>query len=141
LAYCRRFQTDGVIPFRIMRDLYSFTKSREKQLASPAREGLAPLWELVPGTGYKVHNYLAWNPSKDEENERRAESKDRMRVMRERRKTPGVPPLLQRNSDGGYAVTPPSQPSVTTRDVLERDREKGSVLERESERKPAAPSL
>lgn len=92
LAYARRHQTDGVIPFVVMKGLRSYTKSREKQLAIPARDGIAPLWELVPATGYKIHNYLDWNPSKDEENERRSESKERMRLLREQRRIKGVPP-------------------------------------------------
>jgi hypothetical protein len=106
LAHCRRHQTDGLIPFSIMRQLPTFSKSREKELATPLREGLAPLWDLIPKMGYKVHNYLEWNPSKECEQERRAESRDRMRGWRdrERRVTKGTPQtaapvtqVLQRN--------------------------------------------
>lgn len=94
LAHCRRHQTDGLIPFTVMRGLRSFTKTREKQLAMGCRSGVAPLWEVVPGMGYQVRNYLIWNPSKDEENGRRGEAKERMRILREdRREAKGMPPI------------------------------------------------
>src|SRR5262245_36035416 len=78
MADGRRNQTDGLIPFGIMRGLRCYTKGNEKQLATPTREGLAPLWELIPATGYKMHNFLAWNPSKDQENGERAGAAARM---------------------------------------------------------------
>jgi hypothetical protein len=84
MAYCRRHQTDGLIPFAIMRGFRSFSKTCEKQLSTPTREGLAPLWESIPATGYKVHNYLSWNLSKEEENNERAGAAARMRKFRAR---------------------------------------------------------
>jgi hypothetical protein len=137
LAHCRRHQTDGLIPFSIMRQLPTFSKSREKELATPLREDMAPLWELIPKMGYKVHNYLEWNPSKDWEQERRAESKARMRGWRDRRETKGTPQtaalvtqVLQRNRP------------VTNAFVLGEGKDlTGSSSERESERKPTALSI
>lgn len=133
MAYCRRHQTDGLIPFTVMSNLRSFTKHREKQLASPVRDGLAPLWELIPGTGYKFHNYLGWNPSKDEENERRSESKERMRVLRERRHTSGVPPNRLPRSRNVCANT-----NDCSREVLGQGEGKGVVREKGSGEKPTA---
>lgn len=132
LAHCRRHQTDGLIPFTVMRGLRSFTKSREKQLATACREGLAPLWELVPAMGYKVRNYLAWNPSKDEENERRAESKDRMRMLRERRTASGVPPNRQPSAQNVCANNLRSDANVLGRDRKEELKEELSLEERAS---------
>lgn len=84
MAYCRRHQTDGLIPFAIMRRFKSYSKGSEKQLGSPVRDGLAPLWELIPDLGYKVHKYLDWNLSKEEENNERAGAAARMRKFRAR---------------------------------------------------------
>jgi len=84
LAYCRRNQTDGVIPFTIMRRLSGFTKSRERELATKLRDGVEPLWHLIPALGYRMHNYLEWNPSKEQENGERAGAASRMRRHRER---------------------------------------------------------
>jgi hypothetical protein len=123
MAYTRRHQTDGVIPFAAMRKLGAYTTGREKQLATPYIEGANPLWVLIPKTGYKVHDYLAWNPSREEENEDRASSKERMRLMRERRLQPGTPAvreMLQRNNERNT--------SVTNAFVPEREREGIGVL-------------
>jgi hypothetical protein len=132
LAYCRQQQTDGLISFPVMRNFVSFTKGREKQLASPLREGMDPLWELIPRLGYKVHNYLVWNPSKDEENERRAESRDRMRGLRERRVQKGVAPPPRSSEVRANSAQ-------TSLDVLERRGEgSGSLSEKGSGEKPVA---
>jgi hypothetical protein len=112
MAFARRHQTDGLITFRDLKAFEYFTRSREKQLSVPYADGANPLWELVPATGYKIHDYLDWNPSKEEENERRAESKERMRQLRERRQSPGTPPVT--------AFVTPSPPPVTRSFVLDR---------------------
>lgn len=91
MAYCRRHQTDGIIPFKILRGFRSFSRGNEKQLSTPARENLAPLWVLVPGLGYKVHNYLNWNLSKEEEENDRAGSAARQRKFRERNGVTNTP--------------------------------------------------
>src|SRR5262245_11799506 len=83
LAWCRRQLTDGLIPFPVMRRFPAYTKGREKELATPVREGVAPLWELIPATGYKVHNYLKWNKSKEEEEADQELSRHRMAFTRD----------------------------------------------------------
>ena len=88
MAYCRRHQTDGSIPFVIMRGLRSFSKGREKELSSSPREGVSALWELVPAMGYRIHNYLDWNLSKEEEANERAGNAARQRKFRDRDKEP-----------------------------------------------------
>jgi hypothetical protein len=82
IAYCRRNSTDGLIPFSIMKGFKSFTKRREKELSLPHRDGLAPLWHLVPAMGYRMHNFLKYNLSREEESDKRSASKARMRKFR-----------------------------------------------------------
>lgn len=93
MGFCRKFQTDGLIPIASLKKLKAFTVKRKAELMTPWREGENPLWWPVEGFGVKVHDYLQWNPSKDEENERRQESKDRMRTIREGRKAVCLPPV------------------------------------------------
>lgn len=112
MAYCRRQQTDGSIPFTILRRLRSFTKSREKQLATPVRDGQAPLWELVPAMGYRVHNYLNWNLSKEEETNERTGAAARMRKFRRGKEQP--------DQSAGYAVTNAVTNGATNAEVPDR---------------------
>jgi hypothetical protein len=118
MAYARRHQTDGLIPFAAMRKFGAYTTSREKQLAAPYTEGANPLWLLIPKTGYRVHDYLDWNPSREEENEKREEAKARMRDKRSH--------IVRANN------------LRTSLDVLDRDRKGSGVLpEKGSGEKPA----
>ncbi len=119
LAHCRRHSTDGLFDFRTMRGWRSFTKNREKELSSPHLEGANPLWVLIPAMGYKLHDYLAWNLSKEEEAANRTSTADRVRRHRLRN---GV-------SNG---VTSP----VTSAFVPEMGTVTDLPREREFERKP-----
>lgn len=115
MAYCRRNQTDGLIPFGIMRGFKSFSRGREKELASPFRDGLEPLWVLVPAMGYRVSNYLKYNLSKEEESNKRSAATARMRKFRV--------------SDASHVLPSDAE-------VLGTGTDKSISLERESERKP-----
>jgi hypothetical protein len=84
MAYCRRHQTDGLIPFPVLKSFMYHTKAREKQLASPHQEGAAPLWQLIPATGYKVHDYLEWNLSKEAEQSKQMLNNHRSAFMRDK---------------------------------------------------------
>lgn len=86
MSYTRKHQTDGLIPFATMHGFRYFTKSREKQLSTPYIDGAAPLWDLVRGVGYRVHDYLFWNLSKEEEQTENAAATARMRRLRAKRK-------------------------------------------------------
>lgn len=127
MAYCRRHQTDGLFSFAVMRAFRSFTKSREKQLAESG------LWDLVPAMGYRIHDYLDWNPSRDEENERRAVSKAAMRAMRERRQAKGIPPPCAPPVSTNNALTTPKQRS---HDVLDMDTDTDRVTGKGSGENP-----
>jgi len=93
LAYCRRHSTDGLFSVNTMHGWRCWTKQREKQLSTAHVDGANPLWVAIPRFGYKVHDYLAWNLSREEEAAERIGAAERMRRHRAKRK-----PL-------GYAVT------------------------------------
>lgn len=87
MGFCRKYQTDGLIPLRTIREFKAYRPKRMRELLTPWKDTENPLWHDVPGFGVTVHDYLGWNPSKGEENERRADSKERMRQLREDRRT------------------------------------------------------
>lgn len=91
MGFCRKYQTDGYIPMTTVRGFKAYTQKRLQELLAPWQTGANALW-ILHDVGVKVHDYLQWNPSKDEENERRSEAKERMRQIRERRQTTGIPP-------------------------------------------------
>jgi hypothetical protein len=134
LAYSRRHQTDGLVPRTTLLGLRSYKSKRLDELMSDTRNGLPiiPLIAKVDGFGFKLHDYLQWNPSKDEENDRRAEAKARMRDTRERRKEVGDVPVFARTN----CERSPTLSVRTSQDVLDR-REKGiSDQEKKSGEKP-----
>ncbi len=90
MGFCRKFQTDGLIPTASLRQFKAYSTKRMRILLTPWKDGAAPLWHSIDGFGVKVHDYLEWNPSKEQENERRQDTKERMRGLRERRVTPDV---------------------------------------------------
>lgn len=136
MSFCRRHQSDGFFSFQVMKGFRYYNKSRERQLATPYTDGANPLWRLVEGGGYTVHDYLEWNPSRDEENERRAESKERMRVIRERRQRPGIPPSVRTNT----LQTTSLERSQVVLDTDTDKKEQILVLEKRSEEKTEARS-
>lgn len=71
LAYCQRLATDGFIPLEAVPTL---GVGSWKKLAGFLVT--AGLWHKE-STGYRVHDYLAWNDSKDERDRKATEKKDR----------------------------------------------------------------
>ena len=130
LAFCRRHETDGVIPKTTMRLFTSYSPKRVAELVAPWQPGAHPLLASV-GDGYVVHDYLFWNLSKVEARLEKTGSTQRMRTMRQRRYTARDGP---RDAEC-YGVTPPSQPAVTTGNVPDRDTDRiGSEEKKESSR-------
>lgn len=82
LAYCRRHSTDGLFSFKTMRGWSCYTRRREQELTAPHKEGANPLWVLIPKFGYKLHDYLDWNPSREEEAVSRMGAAERQRRRR-----------------------------------------------------------
>ena len=67
IGYCRRNTTDGFIP-----ELAAATRARSRNPTPAIAELLKtapgcsnPLWHRVEG-GYRVHDYLDWNPSRED---------------------------------------------------------------------------
>ena len=73
LCYCAHQQTDGAIPSTALTKLTRFSKPKAARLAARLVE--AGLWE-VNGTGWMVHDYLDYNPSRQSLEEKH-ESKQR----------------------------------------------------------------
>lgn len=101
MGYCRKFQTDGLIPTKTLRGLKAYSQKRMRELMTAWSDGERPLWHEVEGFGVKVHDYLDWNPSREEEQAERSGSAARMRKYRA-----GHPDeMLRRNSAVTESVT------------------------------------
>lgn len=94
MGFCRKFQTDGLIPMASLRQFKAYSTKRMRALLTPWKEHENPLWHAIDGFGVRVHDYLEWNPSKEAENERRQDSKDRMRSLRGGKKPPVAPSVI-----------------------------------------------
>lgn len=106
MGFCRKFKTDGMIPIKTVREFKAFQPKRMKELMTPWQDGENPLWhDRGHGWGVIVHDYLQWNPSKDEDTERRDGSRQRMRESRERRIRPGVAPQQTCNNAATSTAT------------------------------------
>lgn len=89
MAYCRKMLTDGQISFKAAKAFRYYSKAGAKELTTPEHPGAAPLWECEPDC-YRVHDYLDWNPTSEEERADRDGAKLRMRAYRGRVKLPPV---------------------------------------------------
>lgn len=77
LCYCSEFETDGKLSSRALQLL-----TPSGQIESLVQELVAArLWE-PNATGWEIHDYLVWNPSKADLDERRRRSQERMRGVR-----------------------------------------------------------
>jgi len=73
LCYCAQQKTDGMIPDAALAHLTQFSKPKAVKLAARLVE--VGLWELN-GTGWMVHDFLEYNPSRKSLEEKH-ESKQR----------------------------------------------------------------
>lgn len=71
-TYCARELTDGFIPFR---------KAREYATPKVIKELVPGLWETC-GEGFKVHDYLKYNPTREQVQTERDAAKRRMFALR-----------------------------------------------------------
>src|SRR4051812_20347325 len=79
MGFCRKYQTDGLIPVASIRKFKAYSPKRVRQLLTPWKPGAQALWREIEGFGVGVHDYLEWNLSKEEENEDKDAAKLRMR--------------------------------------------------------------
>lgn len=130
MVYCRKLMTDGLIAIADLKTFRYASRACVQELLTPRSPGVAPLW-MEDAQGYHVHDYLDWNPSREEEQQDRAATKQRMRAYRGKKRGPP-----------GEVVTPDVTPHVTpevtahvTPHVLGQGQGRSS-LEKESEKKP-----
>jgi hypothetical protein len=81
LAYCNRNLTDGFIPYRVaMERAWSADPTDPKELIDTLLE--IGLWELVEPHGYRMHDYLEYQPSRQTVLRERQSARDRMGRLR-----------------------------------------------------------
>ncbi len=76
LCYCQTALTDGLIPREALRDMGAKRKDVD-ELSSVTVPGRHALWETIDGFGFKVHDYLDWNDSRDKVTFRKQKAKER----------------------------------------------------------------
>ncbi len=126
MGFCRKYQTDGLIPTASLRQFKAYSTKRARILMTAWTDGENPLWHAIDGFGVRVHDYLEWNPSKEAENERRQDSKDRMRALR------GAKPSTV---SAVRALSVSTNNSHTTRDVPDQGMEE-RAFKKETSRMP-----
>jgi hypothetical protein len=86
LIHCNRKLTDGFIAAAKIHTFGVKAKNKEAvadELCRSLVPGKGPLWEKVDG-GYRVHDYLDWNDSRDKVLKQRAGAKKRLDKFRRR---------------------------------------------------------
>jgi hypothetical protein len=86
MAFCRKHQTDGLIPLATLQGFRYYRAGAVIELATPYHPDVTALWESIKGVGYQVHKYLYWNLSKEEEQQERDAATSRMRKFRKSRR-------------------------------------------------------
>lgn len=80
ITYCARHRTDGKLRPNVVEHLVPLQSDREAQVKALIDTGL---WYDHEGHFY-VHDYLDYNPSREETDERRKQDRDRQRARRKR---------------------------------------------------------
>lgn len=115
IAYAHKHQTDGFVPRSIAYRLAGDIAGRYNEQPGNLVAGLvqSSLWIPREGEGvldgWDIHDYLEYQESKQEIEDRRAKTRDRVTRFRERSRNDVTPPVSN-------AVTPPSN-DVTNADV------------------------
>lgn len=104
LCYCQLNLTDGLIPREAMAALEA-KRADVDQLCKVLVEGKSPVWERIDGFGFKVHDYLDYNDSKEEVEDKRAGAKGRAAASRAR--------AAEREAERAALVTAHVTPHVT----------------------------
>ena len=107
LAYCQRHMSDGLIPVGAIRFLGC---AGWKQAIPKLVE--AGLWEDETPIGYRVHDFLKWNESRDERQEKVSQKTARQRKWRDG-KGRYVDASTPRLGGDSVDTTPPPTPQPT----------------------------
>lgn len=78
LCFCQMHLTDGLIPREALGPMEAKRKDIDALCTSKV-EGRAPIWDRIEGVGFKVHDYLDYNDSREVVLRRRAEDNARKR--------------------------------------------------------------
>jgi hypothetical protein len=105
VQYCNRYLTDGVVPLAALAvdclpEPISMAKAKklaDKLVEARVRDGGHGLFELAAPGRYVVHDFLDWNPSKEQVEAKRKADRDRKRGGSD--------------SEGGSGAPPPRIPS------------------------------
>lgn len=73
-SYCEKHLTDGLIPKAAARGFRHYTEGCRKELQTPIQSDAAALWE-DHAVGFKMHDYLDHNDSREEALDRMSRSK------------------------------------------------------------------
>ena len=120
LCWCNQQESDGRIPSSVLRLLGGCGREAKELVESG-------LWEEADG-GWQVHDYLQYQPSKQQLEKTRTETRERVAAARERRRNANVTPL-HASTDltcNANVTTAPTQPVPTqpnpTQPASERER-------------------
>lgn len=87
LCYCQTYLTDGLIPREALRQMKP-RRTDIDALTTAIDTSYAPLWETVDGFGFKVHDYLFWNDSREKVRDRQVRARDRKDHWKATRNSP-----------------------------------------------------
>lgn len=127
LCYCQTALTDGLIPHSALRDMGAKRKDVD-ELATPQVEGRAALWERIDQFGFKVHDYLDWNDSREKVTGRKSAARARKEAFDAKRRSERVGERVNErvpNAHAGFGLVNSTDLSTT------------KTSEREYEGKPA----
>jgi hypothetical protein len=91
ICYCREHLTDGFIPSAMLASLVPGVNERKVRLLA-AKLTEARLWHADP-KGYRVHDFLDWNPSREQVMVKREEDRKR------KEKGSTAPPSVKESTD------------------------------------------
>lgn len=106
MLFCARHETDGFIPeAQLTRIGSEFSTSKRRKLVSTLVS--VQRWEKVDG-GYRVNDFLEYNPTQAQKEDERAAARERMRKARENKgRSSGEQKPNKRRSSGNPVPAPP----------------------------------
>lgn len=109
LIYCSRNLTDGVLTDRGVKVVQAI-------LGYPLKRHVAELvaagvWEQIDG-GYRIRNYLEFNPDAETVKREKAQARERMRKLREKRASSASPTAEGSGEQSGERALPPQSSPV-----------------------------
>lgn len=110
LSYSQLHLTDGIIPTAAV--------PHPKAVKTIQRLLDAGCWEVIPGLGWKVHDYLEWNDSREVVQSKREGAKNRFQSFKQKRVvTPTIETTLARSGVvlGSSSEEEKDEPSIAPR--------------------------